>query len=159
MSILVLEANAYRSTEEIFEVLRGFNDRSLPRARWTHAAHLTVALWHLLQYDWPDAVARVRVGIKAYNAAHGIVQTPTGGYHETLTIFWLRAVRSFLEEERNEGRSLVALANDLIRGASVGLPLTFYTRELLFSTEARAGWVEPDLKPLAPVEEERVHAA
>ena len=148
MSILALDAAEYKTTEEIFEVLRGFNDRSLPRARWTHAAHLTVALWHLLQYDWPEAVARVRAGIKAYNAAHGIAQTPTGGYHETLTIFWLRAVRSFLEEERNEGRSLVALANDLAARADSQLPLRHYTRERLFSPEARAGWVEPDLRPI-----------
>ncbi|HLM56205.1 MAG TPA: hypothetical protein VK422_08730 [Pyrinomonadaceae bacterium] len=148
MSILALDAAEYRTTGEIFEVLRGFNDRSLPRARWTHAAHLTVALWHLLQYDWPEAVARVRGGIKAYNAAHGVPQTPTGGYHETLTLFWLHAVRAFLEEGRNEGRSLVALANDLAARADSRLPLRHYTRERLFSPEARAGWVEPDLLPL-----------
>jgi hypothetical protein len=28
-------------------------------------------------------------------------------------------------------------------------PLEYYTRSLLFSAEARARWVEPDLKPLA----------
>ncbi len=148
MSILAPDAAEYKTTEEIFEVLRGFNDRSLPRARWTHAAHLTVALWHLLQYDWPEAVARVREGIKAYNAAHGVRQTPTGGYHETLTLFWLRAVRAFLEDGRNEGRSLVALANSLVASCDRDLPLRHYTRERLFSAEARANRVEPDLLPL-----------
>lgn len=148
MSILTLETTTYRTVEEVFEVLRGFADRTLPRERWTHAAHLTVALWHLLQYDWPEAVTRVREGIKAYNAAHGVRQTPTGGYHETLTIFWMRAVRAFLETGRNEGRSLVALANSLAASADSGLPLRHYTRELLFSAEARANWVEPDLLPL-----------
>ena len=126
----------------------GFEDCTLPRTEWTHAAHLTVALWHLLEFDWAEAVERVRLGIKRYNAAHGIVTTPTGGYHETLTIFWLRHVRSFLEMGRNEARSLVALANELAAGADKSLPLEYYTRERLFSTEARAAWVEPDLKPL-----------
>ena len=149
----------YRTTDEILAVVRGFEARTLARAEWTHAAHLTVALWYALQYDWPGATARVRRGIKLYNEAHGIPATPTGGYHETLTLFWMRYVRSFLEGELNEGRSLVALANDLIRGASVGLPLTFYTRELLFSPEARAAWVEPDLKPLAEPEDIHSHAA
>jgi len=148
MSILTFEATTYRTVEEVFEVLRGFADRTLPRERWTHGAHLTVALWHLLQYDWPEAVTRVRAGIKAYNAAHGVRQTPTGGYHETLTLFWMRAVRAFLETGRNEGRSLVALANALVASADRDLPLRHYSRELLFSTEARAGWVEPDLMPL-----------
>ncbi|MBV9924867.1 MAG: hypothetical protein JOZ96_07630 [Acidobacteria bacterium] len=143
-----METTTFRTTEEILSLVRRFEDCTLPRAEWTHAAHLTVALWHLLQFDWLEAVARVRRGIRRYNAAHGIVETPTGGYHETLTLFWLRTVRAFLEAERNEARALVRLANDLAAGADKGLPLAHYTRERLFSAEARAGWVEPDLKPL-----------
>ena len=148
MTMLTLEATTFRTSEEMFELLRRFKDCTLPREEWTHAAHLTVALWHLLQFDWPEAVARVRRGIKRYNAAHGVRATPTGGYHETLTLFWLRAVRSFLEAERNEARALVHLANELAATHDTGLPLRHYTRELLFSPEARAGWVEPDLKPI-----------
>lgn len=148
MSILTLETATFRTVEEIFSLVRRFDDCTLPRAEWTHAAHLTVALWHLLQYDLPEATARVRRGIRRYNDAHGIRVTPTGGYHETLTLFWLRVVNSFLEAERNEARALVSLANELAETAGKGLPLEHYTRERLFSAEARAGWVEPDLKPL-----------
>ena len=148
MSILTLEAKTFRTGEEMFELLRRFEDCTLPREEWTHAAHLTVALWHLLQFDWPEAVARVRARIKRYNAAHGIATTPTGGYHETLTIFWLRTVRAYLEDDRNEARALVHLANELAATHDKGLPLSHYTRERLFSPEARAAWVEPDLKSL-----------
>jgi hypothetical protein len=148
MPVLTLEHARFRTTGEILALVRRFEDCTLPREEWTHAAHLTVALWHLLQYDWPDAVRRVRLGIQRYNAAHGIRTTPTGGYHETLTLFWLRRVRAFLEGGRNEARSLVALANELVATADRSLPLAYYTRERLFSPEARAGWVEPDLKPL-----------
>jgi hypothetical protein len=154
-----LETATYRDAVEILEVVRGFEARTLPRGEWTHAAHLTVALWYLLQFDWPLAVERVRRGIKLYNEAHGVRSTPTGGYHETLTLFWLRVVRSFLESDFNEGRSLVALANELVSSAGRQMPLTFYTRELLFSTEARAAWVEPDLKSLARIEELQADAA
>lgn len=148
MSILATELITFRTTGEVLALVRRFDDCTLPREEWTHAAHLTVALWHLLQYDWPEAVARVRLRIQRYNAAHGIRTTPTGGYHETLTLFWMRRVRAFLEEGRNEARSLVALANNLADSADRNLPLTYYTRERLFSTEARAAWVEPDLKRL-----------
>jgi hypothetical protein len=148
MSVMTLEHARFRTTEEILALVRRFDDCTLPREEWTHAAHLTVALWHLLQYDWPEAVRRVRLGIQRYNAAHGIRTTPTGGYHETLTLFWLRRVRAFLEGERNEARSLVHLANELAAAADKSLPLEYYTRERLFSPEARAGWVEPDLRPL-----------
>lgn len=144
MSTALMEKATFRTTGEILLLVRGFEDCTLPREEWTHAAHLTVALWHLLEFDWPEAVERVRRGIKRYNAAHGIVTTPTGGYHETLTVFWLRHVRSFLEAGRNEARSLVALANELIATADKNLPLEHYTRERLLSPEARAAWVEPD---------------
>lgn len=147
MSLLTIDAVKFRTAEEIFSLLRRFDDCTLPRAEWTHGAHLTVALWNLLEFDWPEAAERVRRGIKRYNAAHGIRTTPTGGYHETLTLFWLRAVRAFLEDGRNEGRSLVSLANELVATADSQLPLRHYTRARLFSTEARASWVEPDLKP------------
>src|ERR1044071_9403468 len=142
MPVMTLEHTTFRTTEEILALVRGFEDCTLPREEWTHAAHLTVALWHLLQYDWPEAVRRVRLGIQRYNAAHGIRTTPTGGYHETLTLFWLRTVRAFLELGRNEARSLVALANDLVAAHDSKLPLEYYTRERLFSAEARAAWVE-----------------
>jgi hypothetical protein len=148
MSLLTMDTTKFRTTGEVLSLLRRFDDCTLPRDEWTHAAHLTVALWHLLEYDWAEAVARVRLGIQRYNAAHGIRTTPTGGYHETLTLFWMRRVRAFLEDGRNEARSLVALANDLSAALDSRLPLTYYTRERLFSTEARAAWVEPDLKSL-----------
>jgi hypothetical protein len=148
MPVMTLEHTTFRTTGDILALVRRFDDCTLPREGWTHAAHLTVALWHLLQYDWPEAVRRVRLRIQRYNAAHGIRTTPTGGYHETLTIFWLQYVRAFLEGERNEARALVSLANELAATADKSLPLEHYTRELLFSPEARAGWVEPDLKPI-----------
>jgi hypothetical protein len=148
MTAVVLENATFREAAEILDLVRGFDDRTLPHERWTHAAHLTVALWYLLQYDWPEAVARVRTGIKRLNEAHGVVTTRERGYHETLTLFWLRHVRAFLERDYNEARPLVPLANELIARADRQLPLAYYTRELLFSWEARLGWVEPDLKPL-----------
>lgn len=148
MSLLALDTTTFSTTDEILALVRGFEDCTLPRSEWTHVAHLTVALWHLLQYEGPEAVERVRLGIKRYNAAHDIFTTPTGGYHETLTLFWLHRVRAFLEDDRNEARSLVALANELAATADRNLPLEHYTRERLFSPEARAVWIEPDLKPL-----------
>jgi hypothetical protein len=148
MAMLMLETTTYREAGEIFDLLRGFETCELPRERWTHAAHLTVALWNLLQYDWPEAVRRVREGIQRYNEAQGVPMTRERGYHETLTLFWLRHVRDFLGRDYNEARPLVPLANELVERSDKNLPLRHYTRELLFSWEARLGWVEPDLKPL-----------
>ncbi|MGH9853018.1 MAG: hypothetical protein ACREBD_24535 [Blastocatellia bacterium] len=78
----------------------------------------------------------------------GIVTTRESGYHETMTIFWIRMVKSFLREATLEC-SLVYLINDLTgRYASTRLPFEYYSRDRLMSLEARLNWVEPDLKPL-----------
>ena len=125
-----------------------FEHRRLPKPQWTHEAHLVVCRATLRRLGPADALDHLRGAIRAYNDSTGVANTDTGGYHETLTLFWLRAVRAFLDTERNEARALVHLANELAVTHDKGLPFSYYTRERLFSPEARAGWVEPDLKPL-----------
>lgn len=143
-----VEAPHYRTAEEIETLVREFDSCALARERWTHAAHLTVALWYLLHHDFDDAVPLVRDRIKRYNLAHGVRPTREGGYHETLTLFWLRVVRRFLDANYKEACSLLTLANELVESADRNLPLEYYSRERLFSWEARAAWAEPDLKSL-----------
>ncbi len=145
---IIKEATRYNRHGEILELVREFEACVLPRERWTHASHLTVALWYLLEHEWRDAVTYMRDSIKRYNEACGIVTTRENGYHETLTLFWLHVVRAFLVRDLNECRSLVSLANELVSTADKNLPLKFYSRERLFSWEARSGWVEPDVKNL-----------
>ena len=148
MSAAKKTAPYFSAASEVETLVREWASCVLPWERWTHAAHLTVALWHLLHYDYEDALARVREGIKRYNHTHGVVTTRERGYHETLTVFWMRHVAHFLEASYNEGCSLVSLANQLVACADKNAPLAHYSRELLFSWEARAGFVEPDLRAL-----------
>jgi hypothetical protein len=140
----VKTAPHYRHADVIAALVRAFDDCTLPRAEWTHAAHLTVALWYLLRHNPEEATALIRAGILRYNAAHGILTTPTSGYHETLTLFWIRLVRAHLAAHAHD-TPLVALANGLVARYDKHTPLHYYTRERLFSPEARTGWVEPDL--------------
>jgi hypothetical protein len=128
--------------------VRAFEDTTLPRVEWTHRAHLTVALWYLTHYSGREATARIRTGIKRYNASKGILTTPTGGYHETLTMFWICMISHFLLFA-DAGGSLVELTNAMLAECAVkDLPLRYYSRERLMSPHARASWVEPDLQPL-----------
>jgi hypothetical protein len=138
----------FRTADEIKALVRAFEDTTLPRAEWTHRAHLTVALWYLTQHSGREATARIRTGIKRYNAAKGVLTTPTGGYHETLTLFWICMISHFLLFADVSG-SLVELTNAMLaRIADKDLPLRYYSRERLMSPQARASWVEPDLQPL-----------
>jgi len=139
----------FRTVDEINALVRAFEDTTLPRAEWTHRAHLTVALWYLTRYSGREATVRIRTGIKRYNASKGILTTPTGGYHETLTLFWICMISHFLLFADVSG-SLVELTNAMLaRCAHKDLPLRYYSRERLMSPQARAIWVEPDLQPLA----------
>jgi hypothetical protein len=122
--------------------------RSLPKAEWTHEAHLRAGLWHALRHGDDAALDLLRRRIRAYNEATGVANTADAGYHETITRFYLHVIRAFLRSA-DTARDADALAADLIaRWGERGLPLRFYSRARLFSAEARARWVEPDLRPL-----------
>ncbi|MBX9886024.1 MAG: hypothetical protein K2X68_13745 [Novosphingobium sp.] len=124
----------------------GLLARSLPRPEWTHEAHLAACLW--LLRERPDFVPeRDMPGtISAYNLAVGTENSDSVGYHETLTQLYIRGVRAFAET-LPEGAGLVEAVNALL-ASEIGdrqWPLCFYSKERLFSVEARRGWVEPDL--------------
>jgi hypothetical protein len=138
----------YEAAAEVERVVAGFMDGTLPHAEWTHRAHLTVALWYASHHDAAEALDLVRTGILRLNAAHGVPNTPTRGYHETITRFYMRVVRHFAEQEESEGDWAERANRLLTRYGHRELPLRHYSEARLKSAEARAGWVEPDLRPL-----------
>jgi hypothetical protein len=138
----------FSSDDEIAAIGRGVIDLSLPKARWTHAAHFAAALWLISCRRDLDAARAMPGFIRAYNEATGVANTDTEGYHETITQASLRAARSFLLQDPQ--RRLFETCNALMAsplGRSDWL-LGHWTRGRLFSVEARRRWVEPDLKPL-----------
>jgi hypothetical protein len=143
----VAKVKSFKNFAELQALVIGFEKSDLPRVEWTHAAHLAVAFWYQVCYPPAEAVSKIRAGIQAYNAAQGIQTTPEGGYHETLTQFWIAYVRHYLASVTLENH-LVYLLNELIAGCGKDLPLTYYDRATLFSLAARFGWVAPDLQPL-----------
>jgi endonuclease III len=138
----------FTSDAEIAAIGRGVLELSLPKPRWTHAAHFAVALWLMSCRRDLDAARAMPGFIRAYNEATGVANTDTDGYHETITQASLRAARGFLLQ--NPERRLFETCNALMAsplGKSDWL-LGYWSRALLFSVEARRNWVEPDLKPL-----------
>lgn len=139
---------AFDCFEEIEALVRGFEEGTLPRSKWTHKEHLAVACWYLICHPEPVAVEKIRAGILRYNEAVGVISTPDSGYHETITLFWARMVKHFLRTATLEC-AMIGLFNELV--AKLGdrdLPFEYYTRDRVLSREARAEWREPDLKSL-----------
>jgi hypothetical protein len=132
----------------IDQLIAAFQACTLPKADWTHQAHLRVGLWHVYRYGADEALARLRQGIRRLNESHGTANTDTGGYHETITRVFVLVMDGFLAAA-DRSRSLDDLTADLIaRYPTSDLPLRYYSRERLFSVQARRAWVEPDLVSL-----------
>lgn len=135
----------YESLDEIEAVVRGFESCGLPPSEFTHAAHLTVALWYLSRLTVPEAAGRMRAGLYRFLDHHGVGHVK---YNETITLFWIKMIRKFLDEAEMN-RSLADIANDMIASFSDSrLVFDYYSKERIFSEEAKGAWVEPDLKPL-----------
>ena len=130
---------------EIADLVALFSSKQLPKKMWTHEAHLTVGLWYVKHFGKEKATCLLRSGIITYNESVGTVNSPYGGYHETLTLFWVWVIDNF--EKRNPETLFRELVNTFLDSAYAArdLPLRFYSKSTLFSTEARAVWVRPDL--------------
>ncbi len=139
----------YHSLVEVSDLVEAFEAHTLPRERWTHHAHLVVALWYLVNFPREEATAKARCGIRAYNQACGVENTLTSGYHETLTRFWMWAVERFIGDHPAV-LSIHELATAMLNShyADRNLPFTYYSKSHLMSAEARMNRVEPDLKSL-----------
>lgn len=126
---------------EIEALIESFEDGSLPRSEWTHARHLVVALWYIRRHRQDRAAGLIRDGIRRYNGRQG----NSTGYHETITLAWVAVIGRFLGV-RDRHAPVSVLAGELL-GECGGRDylLRFYSRSRLFSEEARAGWVPPDL--------------
>jgi hypothetical protein len=149
MDLEVVMSFAYfGSDEEVEAVAEGMMRRTLEKARWTHAAHFATVLWLLARRKDVDVERELPGMIRGYNESIGGANTDSGGYHETITMASVRAARGFLAGR--EERSVFAVCNELMTtemGKSDWL-LRYWSRERLFSVEARRCWVEPDVEPM-----------
>jgi len=135
---------------ELDELAREFLAGSLSRDQWTHTAHLSVGAWHVHRFGEDEASTRLRAGIRALNDRHGTPNTTTSGYHETITLAYVRLIAAFLALF-DAGTPLERRVDLLVAGplGERRCLFRFWSGPLLMSEAARAAWVAPDLAPLA----------
>lgn len=143
------EPRLFPDDDAVRHMGEGLLARTLERPEWTHEAHLASCLWLLVERpnilperDLPDIIRR-------FNESVGGVNSDSEGYHETITQVYIKGVRGFLART-DPALPLVGKANALLKAPEGrrDWPLRFYSPHLLFSKEARLGWVEPDLQAL-----------
>jgi hypothetical protein len=125
------------------EFLRMFEAAELGLARFGHHEHLRMAWLYTTRCGRGEAEERATSGIRHLAERHGAPHK----YHETLTRAWVRAVAHYL----GAGTHTDDFENFLRRHPSLmrnDLMLSHYTAGLLWSDDARARWIEPDLSPI-----------
>jgi hypothetical protein len=143
-----MQGRQFSNDTEIARVGGKFLDRSLPKPEWTHAAHFAVTLWLMRHRPDLDLKTEMPGLIRGFNEATGTPNTDTGGYHETITLASLGAVRAMLAAAPAQPlHEILDRLLDSPLGDSKWL-LEYWSRERLFSVEARRRWLAPDLKPL-----------
>jgi hypothetical protein len=140
-----LMIDTYKSEAEIAAVVEGFELCATPDSGFTHRAHLTVAVWYLSRGSVDQSLQQMRASIYRFLDHHHVGHEK---YNETLTLFWIKLVRQRLDE-LDPKFSLLEATNALVESlGNSQIVFDYYTRERLWSEEARRAWVEPDLKAL-----------
>jgi hypothetical protein len=134
------------SDSELAALVRDFGSGTLPKARWTHTAHLAVASYLLLHMPARDVLVQLRHAIRHINTQHGVANSPTSGYHETLTIFWVGVLSAYLRAECTGLAPAAAVTRAVRRfGDARHLPQSVYSFDLVKSSTARETWIAPDV--------------
>ena len=122
------------------EFARAFERGDVLPADFDHRAHVRVAWVYVREGPTLEAaIDRMRGAIQRFAAAANAAQK----YHETITVLWMRllAEASARTPQPCELDELLVRSPEL---ADKNLPLKYYTRDRLFSDEARTRWVEPE---------------
>jgi mannose-6-phosphate isomerase-like protein (cupin superfamily) len=132
---------------EIKEIASGLHDCTFPAARFRHREHCLATAYFLQDQPQTDWRRELPILIRRYNESMGGANTEDAGYHETITQFYIDVIEDFLE--RCAGESIDAACAALLASpiACKSFALEFYSRERLFSREARRRYLPPDLKP------------
>lgn len=126
------------------EFARAFERGEIANRDFHHRDHLRLAWTYLAEASSTEqAIAWMVTAIQRFAAAAGAARK----YHETLTVFWTRRLGL-----ARAALPAAAWLEDALRADSglldKDLPLAYYSRERLFSDEARLTWMQPDLRSL-----------
>ena len=123
---------------------RQFDAGELEPASFDHRAHLRLAYVHLATHGPDNAPATFRSALQGFLIRHRI---DPAKFHETLTQAWLQAVWYFMRRFGDNASSEEFLAKSQVLH-DPKVVLTHYSRDVLFSEDARRKFVVPDLDPI-----------
>ena len=120
-----------------------FESCTVPPPQLNHQAHVRLAYIYLVESGVEPAVQRMREGLLNFIEHNGI---PRSKFHETITRAWVLAVRHFMDKSSSTSFQDFIAKNAVLLDSKI--MLTHYSASVLFSSDARASFVEPDLDPI-----------
>jgi hypothetical protein len=128
--------------------IHAFEAGTLPKSHWTHAAHILTGACYVYRLGEAAAIDQMRARVTAYNVAVGGQNTPTSGYHETITILWIKILAQFRRDHPSLPRAAFATLcvehfapqRDILR--------RYYDYDIVASIEARRVWILPNLQAI-----------
>lgn len=112
-------------------------------SQFNHEAHVRLAYVYLVESDVDSAVQRMREALLKFLEHNDI---PRSKFHETITRAWVLAVRHFMSKSTSTSSTDFIAKNQELLDSKI--MLTHYSARVLFSSDARASFVEPDLDPI-----------
>ena len=121
-----------------------FESGAFPSAEFNHHAHLRLAYVYLTEHDSETAYQLLSEALQTFLEHNGVDPSK---YHDTKTRAWILAVQHFMEKTLSAD-SADAFIDQNPEMLDSNIMMTHYSAEVLFSNEARARFVEPDLEAI-----------
>ncbi len=133
------------------ELLRQFEDCSLPLERFRHGVHIQIAFLYLCKHPVLDVLSRFPAALTRYAEAHG----KSGLYHETITWAYILLIHERMQRAgQPQSWQEFASANPDLLTWTDSILKQYYRDETLHSELARKIFLFPDKAPtlLCPLE-------
>jgi hypothetical protein len=129
-------------------LVQQFEACTFPFEEWRHRVHVKIAFLYAMRFDLEIAAKKLRDGIRAFNSANNVQDTPASGYHETMTMAWLRIIDATARAYKQEHLAADEFVDFHPQLREKKVLRLFYSPELFMSLRAKYEFVEPDLAPL-----------
>ena len=129
------------------DLIRQFEDCSLPLDRFRHSVHIQIVFLYLCRCPVLDVLGRFPEALKRYAAAHG----KTGLYHETITWAYILLIQERMARA-GQGQTWgeFRLSNPDLLNWNDSILKQYYSENTLWSETARKIFLFPDRAPAFP---------
>ena len=134
----------FETTEDDIEFKNQMESCEFLASEFNHRAHLRLAYIYLSKTNTEKSSDLMRDTLNRFLIYNGV---DLSKYHATLTKAWILAVHHFMNKT-GDSSSADEFINKNTEMLDTKIMMTHYSAEVLFSDEARAAFLQPNLDPI-----------